>query len=37
MHEAVQRVVNHEQQLQSFMIAMVKPRAKADHGHPRGN
>jgi len=34
---AVQRAHNREQQLEYFTKAMVGPRTRADHGHPRGN
>jgi len=37
MHGAAQRVDNREQQLDFFMKAMVGPRTRAEHGHPRGN
>jgi len=30
-------VVNCEQQLEFFTKVMVRARARADHGHPRGN
>jgi len=36
MHGAAQRVDNREQ-LQFCTKAMVGPRTRADHGHPRGN
>jgi len=36
MHGAAQRVDNREQQLECFTKAMVGPRTRADHGHPRG-
>ena len=35
MHEAAQRVDNCEQQLDLFTKAMVRPRTRAHHGHPR--
>jgi len=37
MHEAIQRVDNHEQQLELLTKAMVGPGTRAEHGHPRGN
>jgi len=37
MHGAAQRVDNHEQQLELFTKAMVGPRTRVDHGHPREN
>ena len=37
MHGAEQRMSNREQQLDFFTKAIVGPRTRADHGHPRGN
>ena len=37
MHGVAQRVDNREQQLEFVKNAMVGPRTRADHGHPRGN
>jgi len=37
MHGAAQRADNCEQQLEILKKAMVRPRTRADHGHPRGN
>jgi len=37
LHGAAQRVDNCKQQLELFTKAMVRPRTRADHGHPREN
>jgi len=37
MNGAAQRVDNCEQQLDVFTKAMVGPRTRAVHGHPRGD
>jgi hypothetical protein len=36
MHGAAQRVDNCEQQLEFFTKVMVRPKTRANHGHPKG-
>jgi len=37
MHGAAQRVDKCKKQLEFLTKAMVRPRTRADHGHPRVN